>query len=339
MRNINIDRVFIDYGDTVAEQATIDRAVAGLVEKKKAVKIKADDVKKNGINSEFNDRKTARQYLKGILEKFMGDSVCFVHNNQYAEAYLTRAGVDHSVGGVITAERAEIFDHFKELIKNAEYAYSSKNHEHSNANKRIGGRIDWDCFVAVAQVGNDIYPVVFKIRTIDQDVRSQIYEMATKNEVNGSHDPGQHSDMLDGMSAYGVVPSTSENKIPQEEPAVNSQFSLSSPKVKEQGRPLEGWYDSDEKQLQAKKAGYPVLKGEQVVPYATWVRSEERGNYGLVTGKTDDGRLLVSFHNKHDGSMVWDRKNRSPELGKIEPHRISGAVHICFWNTKYGATA
>ena len=77
MRNINIDRVFIDYGDTVAEQATIDRAVAGLVEKKKAVKIKADDVKKNGINSEFNDRKTARQYLKGILEKFMGDSVCF----------------------------------------------------------------------------------------------------------------------------------------------------------------------------------------------------------------------------------------------------------------------
>lgn len=117
------------------------------------------------------------------------------------------------------------------------------------------------------------------------------------------------------------------------------RYSLTSPKVKEQGRPLEGWYDSDEKQLQAQEAGYPVLKGEQVVPYATWVRSEGRSNYGLVTGKTDDGRLLVSFHNKHDGSMVWDRKNRSPELGKIEPHRVSGAVHICFWNTKYGATA
>ena len=215
MRSINIDRMFIDYGNTVAKQVAIDRTVAGLVDRGKVVKIKADKVKKNGINSELNDRKAARQYLKGILEKFIGDSVYFTHNNQYAEAYLTRAGVDHSVGGAITAERVEIFDHFKQLVKNAEYAFSSKNDVHSNSNKKVSGRIDWDCFVAVATIGKDAYPVVFKIRTIDRDVRSQIYEMATKNKANGSHDPGQQNNPLGEMSAYGVVPSTSGDKVPQ----------------------------------------------------------------------------------------------------------------------------
>ncbi len=66
----------------------------------------------------------------------MGSSVYFTHNNQYAEAYLTRAGVDHSVGGVITADRVEVFNQFKELVENAEYSFSSKNDAHSNMNKK-----------------------------------------------------------------------------------------------------------------------------------------------------------------------------------------------------------
>ena len=180
------------------------------------------------------------------------------------------------------------------------------------------------------------------------DMPSEIYRLKDKKaQVDALKKLGYDGWYCDMDTGWGEVSafypeqikSATDNIGTFDDSNPDIRYSLSSPKVKEQGRPLEGWYDSDEKQLQAKKAGYPVLKGEQVVPYATWVRSEERGNYGLVTGKTDDGRLLVSFHNKHDGSMVWDRKNRSPELGKIEPHRVSGAVHICFWNTKYGATA
>lgn len=184
------------------------------------------------------------------------------------------------------------------------------------------------------------------IDNVTQALQNAGYDGIIAKTYNGTTNPVNQYVVFDAnqiKSADSVTYDGDGNVIPLSErfneKKSDIRYSFSSPKVKEQGRPLEGWYDSDEKQLQAQKAGYPVLKGEQVVPYATWVRSEERGNYGLVTGKTDDGRLLVSFHNKHDGSMVWDRKNRSPELGKIEPHRVSGAVHICFWNTKYGATA
>ena len=76
--------------------------------------------------------------------------------------------------------------HSEELIKKAEYTYSSKNDRHSNNNGRINGKIDWDCFTAVAMIRGEPYPVVFKIRTIDTDVRSQIYEIASKNETGYS---------------------------------------------------------------------------------------------------------------------------------------------------------
>ena len=220
MRDIDIERVFIEYGDNAAEKASIDSTVASLVSRGKTVNINPKNVKKHGTNGKWADWKVAREYLKGILEKFIGNSVYFTHNNQYAEAYLTRAGVDHSVGGTITAERAEIFDQFKKLIKNAEYAFSSKNDPHSNSNKKISGRIDWDCFVAVAMIGDESYPVVFKIRTIDRDVRSQIHEMSMKKEADGSHDPGKQNELQGGMSTYRVVPSTSDDKVTQEEAEV-----------------------------------------------------------------------------------------------------------------------
>lgn len=105
------------------------------------------------------------------------------------------------------------------MVKKAEYAFSSKNDIHSKVNQRVGGKIDWDCFVAVALIEEKPYPVVFKIRTIDTDVRSQIYEMATKKETNGSHDPGQ-LDELDGMSTYGEVPLISGDRIAQSKETV-----------------------------------------------------------------------------------------------------------------------
>lgn len=82
------------------------------------------------------------------------------------------------------------------------------------------------------------------------------------------------------------------------------RYSFSDDVVEEDQRTGQGWYDTDEKQLQAKKKGYPVLHGEQVVPFNTWVQTKDRGNYGLVTGLAPGNKLLVNFHNKHEDAAA-----------------------------------
>lgn len=82
------------------------------------------------------------------------------------------------------------------------------------------------------------------------------------------------------------------------------RYSFSNDVVEEDQRVGQGWYDTDEKQLQAKKKGYPVLHGEQVVPFNTWVQTKDRGNYGLVTGLAPGNKLLVNFHNKHEDASA-----------------------------------
>jgi hypothetical protein len=49
--------------------------------------------------------------------------------------------------------------------------------------------------------------------------------------------------------------------------------------------------------------GYPVLNGRQVVPGYTWVRAEDRGNYGRVLGKNGSD-LSVLFWNKKESAKV-----------------------------------
>lgn len=54
----------------------------------------------------------------------------------------------------------------------------------------------------------------------------------------------------------------------------------------------------------AKAAGYPEIDGVQIMPYKTWVRSKERGNYGFVVGLAPRDRLVVSFWNKDSGKRA-----------------------------------
>lgn len=83
----------------------------------------------------------------------------------------------------------------------------------------------------------------------------------------------------------------------------------------------------NEAEHQAKRQGYPVIKGKQIVPFKTWVLAQDaykskdgnpvlnddgtvmrHHNYGLVTGMDGSGNLVVSFRNKHaqylDGTDV-----------------------------------
>lgn len=54
----------------------------------------------------------------------------------------------------------------------------------------------------------------------------------------------------------------------------------------------------------AKAVGYPEIDGVQIMPYKTWVRSKEQGNYGFVVGLAPRDRLVVSFWNKDSGKRA-----------------------------------
>lgn len=78
--------------------------------------------------------------------------------------------------------------------------------------------------MAVAQIGDEAYPVAFKIRTIDMDVRSQIYEIAATKETGGTHEGGQRQKQLDAHSDYGVAP-ISDDIVDEGRQNVNTKLS------------------------------------------------------------------------------------------------------------------
>lgn len=80
---------------------------------------------------------------------------------------------------------------------------------------------------------------------------------------------------------------------------VNARFSVDEDYEREdvpdyfRGNPY--WLETEHA---AKAAGYPEIDGVQIMPYKTWVRSKEQGNYGFVVGLAPRDRLVVSFWNK-----------------------------------------
>ena len=206
LSDIEIDRKFVDYADTKSAGIAVDEKVADLVSRGKTVELSADSISSYETNTEWTDKKAVRELLKEVLEPNLGVSVEFEHDGQSATAYLTRDGINHSVGGPASPRKAAAFEMFNALVKNSEYAFSSENDPHSKSSQNIEGNIEWDTFVAAATVNGEPYPVVFKIRSIDSDVRSQIYEMATKNETGFSHGDGSVESPADAHPNYGTSP-------------------------------------------------------------------------------------------------------------------------------------
>lgn len=314
LRDVNIGRVFLQYGDTAAEKAAIGRSTADLVEKGKVVTIRASNVEIHKGNIS-NDKKATRAYIRKLLKKFMGSSVFFEHNNQFAEAYLTSIGIDHSVGGVITAERAAIFEKFEKLIQNAQYSFSSKNDLHSTMNKRVGGQIDWDTFVAVASIENNLYSVVFRIRTIDTDIRSQIYEMSVKKETDGSRDPGQQHDPPHGMSSYGVVPSISEKNVAQPPAEVKKKEGGSLPFAatrNETGSSHNGGQFRNQPNTLLNYGESPVSNGTALQPGSV-VKNENQQN--------SEARAVLGELTQQERSALSTYQNQLAHLQSLEQQR------------------
>lgn len=122
-------------------------------------------------------------------------------------------------------EKAKALNEFVKLVGNAEYAYSSVNDTHNDANSDIEGEKNWDCFISVAKIGKINVPIIFKIRTIDTDIRSQIYSIVTKNETSYSRGGVQQNNLQDAHpNTCGESP-VSGNKLPQKDIGVKMESS------------------------------------------------------------------------------------------------------------------
>lgn len=211
LRDLEIERTFIDYADTESASLAIDEKVADLISHGKTVALSPDSTLNYLVGTDWEDKKAVRILLRSILEPNLGVSVQFEHNGNIAKAYLTKAGINHSVGGTASPQKAAAFEMFNALVKNAEYTFSSPNDTHSKASKEIEGEIDWDTFVSVATLDGEVFPVVFKIRSIDSDIRSQIYQIAIKKETGFSHGDGSQKILTNAHPNYGTSPVSGDN--------------------------------------------------------------------------------------------------------------------------------
>ena len=225
----DIAREYIEYTDFEQTNAKITEKVSDLVRRGVTVPLSSESISNYETRADWTDKKAVRKLLKEVLEPHLGVSVQFEQAGNTLTAYLTRDGINHSVGGFASPRKAAAFEMFNSLVKNSEYAFSSKNDVHSNKNKKIDGNIEWDTFVSVGTINGESYPVVFKVRTIDADVRSQIYEMATKNETGLPHGDGSQENPTDAHPNYGSSPISGDN-IPQTEPTVKMSLSDSGSK-------------------------------------------------------------------------------------------------------------
>ena len=186
--------------------------------------------------------------------------------------------------------------HIDEIVEVSEadlpYYTSDNTHQWLDQN----GWLHRKANVINAKNGN-IYSLTLDIAKT-RDGRHILY--ATKGKIKRVGNVQVNSLKLRGSGQN----SNSESIVSHAENDVK-KYSFSDMLMEEDNRrPAEGSYTTDEVEMQARKKGYPVLHGEQIVPFRTWVRTVDRGNYGLVTGMAPESKLLVSFHNKHDGGTA-----------------------------------
>ena len=158
----------------------------------------------------WSDKGEGRRFFKSILRDAVGtDTQYFEFDGATLDAYMTKEGRNHAAGGPVTAEKAAIASKIRQLIINSEYTYSSKHNRHSKSGQKVPGSTEWDYFTAVASTGKESVPVIFSIRSENRTERSQIYNMAIKQEEAVSHDATP--DKQGEQSNYGA--STSSGPI------------------------------------------------------------------------------------------------------------------------------
>lgn len=217
VRDMDIDRTYLAYSDNRNRNETETRVANDLISRGKVTVIDEITASKFIKATDWSNFADARNCIRAILKSFAGKNVYFSNKGKNGVAYLTGKGIDHAVAGRNTEQKAISLENFKSLIKNAEYAYSGKN-DHGS----ISGNVDWDYFVSVAKIGDNTLPFVFAVRTIDDDYRSQIYSIATKeNPAIPRGDAKQNENSAIVHPSYGDSPSSNPT-IADDTPGVNT---------------------------------------------------------------------------------------------------------------------
>ena len=77
-----------------------------------------------------------------------------------------------------------MFNQFIKLAGSSIYSYSTvQDKMHSVASANIAEKSYWDSFLSVARFEGAYYNVVFSVRSIDSDVRGQIYDSWIKKRL------------------------------------------------------------------------------------------------------------------------------------------------------------
>lgn len=138
-----------------------------------------------------------------------------------------------------------------------------------------------------------------------KDGRLMLYDIThlTRTEIQNRSQPRRSTNPSPGTASYTAT--DSDNSISALGDNVNARFSVDEDYEREdvpdyfRGNPY--WLETEHA---AKAAGYPEIDGVQIMPYKTWVRSKEQGNYGFVVGLAPRDRLVVSFWNKDSGKRA-----------------------------------
>lgn len=138
-----------------------------------------------------------------------------------------------------------------------------------------------------------------------KDGRLMLYDIThlTRTEIQNRSQPRRSTNPSPGTASYTAT--DSDNSISALDNNVNARFSVDEDYEREdvpdyfRGNPY--WLETEHA---AKAAGYPEIDGVQIMPYKTWVRSKEQGNYGFVVGLAPRDRLVVSFWNKDSGKRA-----------------------------------
>lgn len=136
-----------------------------------------------------------------------------------------------------------------------------------------------------------------------------VKENVPRNELADSESKDAVQELPKGAAENGsltkATSTASEDIIRDAGESVNARFSIDEDYEREdvpdyfRGNPY--WLETEHA---AKAAGYPEIDGVQIMPYKTWVRSKEQGNYGFVVGLAPRDRLVVSFWNKDSGKRA-----------------------------------
>ena len=293
-RDFEGERLLLPFRDKEKIKEALNKTRDEILSRNMAVTIEDD----TDSTIDYTDIKEGRNYIKSILKQSLGVDVQLGVDNHTLIARLTREGLNHASKNNNNKEKAALFNQFIKLAGSSIYSYSTvQDKMHSVASANIAKKSYWDSFLSVARFEGAYYNVVFSVRSIDSDVRGQIYDSWIKKEANASHGAGTQNDSANGQPNYGSQ-IASTNIISDNSEKINTPDEKSSDR-----------FDTD--YLSAVERG-DMKTAQQMVDEAAekaFPDSKARG---------EDGKLLKLYHGTNADFNVFDIIGHGGETGTAE---------------------